>query len=894
MFKVKTRYVFAAILILAMARCIPAAAESETPPGIEKGWNLISITCDSSLEDFKQRLGSDDIEVFEWTGTEYSPVDQLYRGRGYALTSNAVLNSSSICDNQPGEWTGAIHISKGWNLIGNPYHNPVTAGELLRGHADSVWDRIFEYKGNRYREITKDDEIRTWRAVWIYSYSEFDISTRPVCEELVLVAGETATGDSLAIETGDAIQFQAVCVSGESEEVVTGFAEWSNSDPAILSSGDVPGQYAGVSPGTSSVSASYEDISSDPATVTVFEPELERIALTTGKNTLYVRESTVLRVTGYYTTGTARDLTSEAQFELSNPDAGTIVLDEFTAASPGKVEIHALVTDGETVFAASAEISIFEVSGPKLRQISLTASSYSAYTNEKVQLTVTAYYTDNSTKDVTTESEFTVIPEDMGMVTGNDFYGFYAGDATIVARYSGLASSRVIRIKGERPEIEKLVVYAYPSMMEIHEVASITAMAYYSNGSYQYVTNEVDWDYDESMGRLELPTGHFYPSQIGTVTFTASLNGMASDPGQLKIIDKQLIWIGIYKKQGDLTPLPCPSYFGYYFCYNNHYMPLGGEGAYKAVGTYNTGFTEPITNTIETWESSDESVVRVDEYGRVFALKKGLAAVRAYRDGVYSEWSWIQVIDDSTQEFLMLEYSNRETILEKGDTAELNATYYSRVPAGYVSYETYGVTVENGLFSATRVTRSADWSVSDESVGSFDASAAEFTGLSRGTADVSASYNGLQSNSVEMEVWEPAELDYCSTAGDDATEATWTDNKTMARLATNCDRYDRDDEVDIVFEALSDNYFGRRILDVCLDLYIYNSDRELVKTIRHENCSPTPLFRSVDGFTPVYNYSYSWDQKDDGGDAVPRGDYTAVARFYILYCPVLKVDFTIE
>jgi hypothetical protein len=66
-----------------------------------------------------------------------------------------------------------------------------------------------------------------------------------------------------------------------------------------------------------------------------------------------------------------------------------------------------------------------------------------------------------------------------------------------------------------------------------------------------------------------------------------------------------------------------------------------------------------------------------------------------------------------------------------------------------------------------------------------------------------------------------------------------------------------------------------------------------VKTIRDTNCSPEPLYRAVAGYTPVFEYTTQWDRKDDNGAKVPPGDYTAVARFYIIYCPVLKINFKI-
>ena len=85
-----------------------------------------------------------------------------------------------------------------------------------------------------------------------------------------------------------------------------------------------------------------------------------------------------------------------------------------------------------------------------------------------------------------------------------------------------------------------------------------------------------------------------------------------------------------------------------------------------------------------------------------------------------------------------------------------------------------------------------------------------------------------------------------------------------------------------------------RFRDVCLDMYIYDAGEHLVKTFRDTNCSPMALFSATDNYTPVFQYVADWDRRDDAGKPVLPGEYYAVARFYILYCPVIKVKFALE
>ena len=72
--------------------------KTETPPAIEKGWNLVSSPCDISLSDFKQKNGFSDLEAYSWDGAQYQSADTFERGKGYMINSDAVLNPSAVCD----------------------------------------------------------------------------------------------------------------------------------------------------------------------------------------------------------------------------------------------------------------------------------------------------------------------------------------------------------------------------------------------------------------------------------------------------------------------------------------------------------------------------------------------------------------------------------------------------------------------------------------------------------------------------------------------------------------------------------------------------------------------------------------------------------------------------
>jgi hypothetical protein len=509
---------------------------------------------------------------------------------------------------------------------------------------------------------------------------------------------------------------------------------------------------------------------------------------------------------------------------------------------------------------------------------------------ETTALTVGALYSNSETVDVTADAE---IQASSGSVSGGYFTATSEGTATLTASYGGKTSGAISILVIDPLKPVELIASLKPALIQIHQTATLLVQARLASGAVVNATADATWTFDPAAGRLE-QSGVFFPARIGDVVFTASYKGLVSNPVLLTVYEKQLIWLGLYPEgNSNLKPLPCPVGYGYMYCYNNNYIEVGKQGAYRAIAEYNNGtYRYDAVKDIEKWDVEDESVLLIGENGSVSALKKGRTGVRAYLDGVWSEWTQVQVVDSSTENFLLLELSNQAAIARVGEGITVNATYYSRVPGQGVHppYNVYLNYVKDGVFEARKVTASAEWTIGARNVGSFDRETALFTGKAVGATTIFAKYNGSVSNFAKLEIWDSTPMNHCS---DTANAATWTDNLTIARLATDCDHYSTSDKINVNFAALLREGQHRGTLDVCADVFIFNSEQELVKTFRNTDCTPSSLFSSGSTYKTVFEYNAEWDQRDESGAPAPPGEYTAVARFYILYCPVIKIDFTI-
>ncbi len=773
--------------------CGAAAAQTGSPPGVEKGWNLVSSPCDVSLDELHQKLGNDEILVFAWDGQRYVQANAMERGRGYFLNDNAILNSSIVCKNETPLPEGfAVQLHEGWNLIGNPYHRSITFQNAF-GSAADLMGAIYAWQGNRLRLLDSSDHMIPFRGYWVHaqapaslSFAEFNPDIGPGgydvnCNPFVINRVMPANGAD--VTEGDTVILQAMCTEAGQETDVTAAALWSVDNESVLVPRDAPGEFGAAGQGDAVVMVNYlNNLAYLDIAVMKYTNPLVSLSLTADKTALNLDETAALKVIGTYKDGTTKDLSSQAQFTVTG-DAGIVIDGVFAALSEGSASVTAAV-DG---------------------------------------------------------------------VTSNSL---------------GFTVRSVV--------LEKLHIEAASDVLEIHETTVVLAKATYNDGSVKSVTANVAWQLNPSDAASIEKSGRFNPLKLGTVNVSATLDGMRSNTLSINVTPKTLRWLMPYSIYG-LEPLPCPTDPRHTWCYTHGALRMGEEGKVVIGGEFDNGSTRYLPPPYK-FELSDTTVLNITSDGVITALKPGLCGIRAYVDGVYSEWLWLIVYEqDKLSKHLLLEFSNEETIVEKGHSINIGATYYEKSQF-------------SNSFISHNVTKIAKWTLGNGAVGSI--SEGVFTGAAAGQTSVSASFNGFTSNSTDLRVWEPSHLEFCDP--NNPNEQSWNDGLSVATLETSCRQYNPGETVDVCFNAELRNDVERRVLDVCMDLYIYDENQNLVRTFQDRNCSPAPLFRRTQGYHPVYQYCAGWDRRDDGGNAVPPGKYTAVARYYILYCPVLKVTFEIK
>ncbi len=171
-------------------------------------------------------------------------------------------------------------------------------------------------------------------------------------------------------------------------------------------------------------------------------------------------------------------------------------------------------------------------------------------------------------------------------------------------------------------------------------------------------------------------------------------------------------------------------------------MGLGQSAQLSAIGTYNDGTDEDITERV-AWTSSNETVAPVSAAGEVTALATGDAIATASLDGLSGESS-VRVVESVTVELQILP-PNAEIALD-----------------GTQRYQAFAVSSDGKV---ENVTFSADWRLEDESgiIRPYEPPAARdiddfgtVIGVALGEDTLLADFNGLQSQSPVKVV--PSEL----------------------------------------------------------------------------------------------------------------------------------------
>jgi hypothetical protein len=235
--------------------------------------------------------------------------------------------------------------------------------------------------------------------------------------------------------------------SDNSTKDVTAQSTWTSSAPATASVGTSTGLATGVAAGGPVTITATDGTIKGTAQLTVSgAPTLVSIAVTPPTATIGVNATQQFTATGTFSDNSTKDVTTQSTWTSSAPGTASIGASTGLAtglAAGGPVTITA--TDGTVKGTAQLTVT----SGPTLKSIAVTPSTANIAVGGMQPFTATGTFSDNSTKDVTTQStwsssntEVATIGAGTGIATGVGV----GGPVTITATDAGISGNAKLTV----------------------------------------------------------------------------------------------------------------------------------------------------------------------------------------------------------------------------------------------------------------------------------------------------------------------------------------------------------------------------------------------------------------------------------------------------------------
>ncbi len=496
---------------------------------------------------------------------------------------------------------------------------------------------------------------------------------------------------------------------------------------------DDKGILTGVNTGTVEVKASYEGIESNIINVRITEAILSSITISVKSlspdASIYSGGQLSFAAEGIYSDGSTSPLTNKVTWYSSAVDIAHI--DDkgiLTGVSIGTVEVKASYEGIESnIINVSITDAILSSIAISVKSPSPDASEASIYSGGKLSFVAEGIYSDGSTSPLTNKVTWYSSAMDIAHIDDKGILtGVSIGTVDVKASYEGIESNIInvsitdailssiaISVKSLSPDASEASIYSGGQL-------SFATEGIYSDGSTSPLTNKVTW-HSSAVDIAQIDDkGILTGVAIGTVEVKASYEGVESNIINVRITDAILSSITISVKS--LSP--------------DASIYSGGQLSFAAEGIYSDGSTSPLTNKV-TWYSSAVDIAQIDDKGILTGVNTGTVDVKASYEGIESNIINVRITD------AILTSMNISVKSLSPDASE--ASIYS---GGQLSFAAEGIYSDG---STSPLTNKVTWHSSAIDIAQIDDKGI-LTGVNTGTVEVKASYEGIESNIINVRI----------------------------------------------------------------------------------------------------------------------------------------------
>lgn len=318
----------------------------------------------------------------------------------------------------------------------------------------------------------------------------------------------TVTPASTTIAAGYAQQYTATAIySDDSTQDITNIVSWSAND-SELEINDMDGLVTTPTDAAGEliyISASLGELISNPAKLRVSSAVLESITIESpnaDSDEMPARSELKFAAIGHFSDGSILDLTNACHWSIVEefPDDIDVGVGEISNDADSIGRLNTLgpgtLIVGATLGELHAEYPV-AVNDAVLSTLSLNPQTVAMPTNSQQQLSLVAYYSDNTSRDVSAAINTAWLSSDSNIATvGN------AGESGLVISQDAVASTMITATYLDQTSATILTVT--PAVLEsislnglsplaLDSSQQISATGHYSDGSTRDISNQVTW-----------------------------------------------------------------------------------------------------------------------------------------------------------------------------------------------------------------------------------------------------------------------------------------------------------------------------------------------------------------------------------------------------------------
>lgn len=501
------------------------------------------------------------------------------------------------------------------------------------------------------------------------------------------------------------LQYSAIGIySNDTSFDLTGSVAWSSSQ--VDSVTIVDGLALGAAQGESEITATFNGVVSNTATLSVASPQLVAIQITPANSEVTVNYTKDFTAVGEYSNGSTKDITDRVDWHSDDVAISTVVAGKAVGVASGTTH---LVASLQNISSNTASLLVNEA---VLETIQMTPSQSEISPGQTVTFFATAIFSDNTTRNITDLVSLRSSNTDVVTVLNGVATAATIGETHISAMLNGV-SSNIATVNVVDRKIINIQLTPVAATIHKNEMEEFKATGFYSDGSTVDITNKARWRSDD-VNIVSVVQGRATGIALGSVQLSVELDGAMSNVAELTIDEVQLNAIQI-------TPAIT-------------HMAVGYSQTYLATGEYNDNSTRNITAEVD-WHTTDVDVSTIVD-GVATGVNVGSNGIFATLGSLKSNDGKLMVTG-----VVLTEIQITPAISE---VAQGRTTQYTAI----------GTYSDN---STKDITEQVFWNSSDTNIKTIINGQA--TAISTGEVEVFAVLSGVQSNRGKVTVTNPL-LDY--------------------------------------------------------------------------------------------------------------------------------------